>query len=208
MMNEDLANQVKMLKEKLGFTRMCLNCGKMVDAKEIKRGDELPECIGPEGLSACTFDLTPQEAWLHWREVAHERREETERLKARAEVAEAEVERLRGERDANHNLAIANGSRAKEEEARAEAAQAEVERVRRLYREAIQLADAHRRRAEAAEARVAELDRDIGILIASLEFLAEATGEGLDREDAALVYQIKADHERRRAILSLLPKEA
>lgn len=109
-----LSAEVERLKEELGHTRMCLNCGKTVDANEIKRGDELPECIGPEGLSACTFNLTPQEAWLHWRKVAQERREEVERLNNIASDLQslcdkqalalgderAEVERLRGERDA------------------------------------------------------------------------------------------------------------
>jgi hypothetical protein len=59
-------------------TRMCVNCGKVVDATLYKPGDSLPECEGVvDGitLSACTFDLTPEEAWLHWHKIAHEQRE-------------------------------------------------------------------------------------------------------------------------------------
>lgn len=51
--------------------------------------------------------------------------------------------------------------------------------------------DAFRRGAEA------DLDRDIGILIAQIDWLVECTGEGLEVEDAALLAQIRADHEAR-----------
>jgi hypothetical protein len=66
----------------------------------------------------------------------------------------AEVERLKGERDANHNLAIANGSRAKEEEARAEAAEAEVVRLKAQRDEARNREEAAWTRANAAESKV------------------------------------------------------
>lgn len=55
----------------IGKTRMCLNCGRYIDAS-LPRETVLPECVGPEGLSGCTFDMTPQEAWLHWRTKADE----------------------------------------------------------------------------------------------------------------------------------------
>ncbi|ABS68899.1 hypothetical protein Xaut_3671 [Xanthobacter versatilis] len=48
--------------------------------------------------------------------------------------------------------------------------------------------------APAAARSAAELDRDIGILIAQIDWLAECTGESLQDEDAALLAQIRADH--------------
>lgn len=51
--------------------RVCVNRGRTADASLVKRGDVLPECVGPEGLAACTFDLTAEEAWQHWRREAH-----------------------------------------------------------------------------------------------------------------------------------------
>lgn len=47
----------------------------------------------PEGLYACTFDLTPAEAWQFWRQKYHDHREELTRLRA-------QVEQLKRERDA------------------------------------------------------------------------------------------------------------
>jgi hypothetical protein len=63
------------------YGRMCVNCGRTVPVSH-PRHEPLPECVGPEGMAACTFDLTLDEAWQHWRQEAH-----TERL--RAEQAEA-----------------------------------------------------------------------------------------------------------------------
>lgn len=74
------------LKEHLGLVRVCVNCGRTADASQVKRGDELPECINTDGLSACTFDLTAPEALEHWRNVALER--------------QGQISRLTGERDA------------------------------------------------------------------------------------------------------------
>lgn len=48
----------------------------------------------------------------------------------------------------------------------------------------------------------AQMQTDIGLLLATIDFLAEATGEGPEGEDVALVEQIRRDHERRAAILS------
>ncbi|MFG1389383.1 hypothetical protein, partial [Xanthobacter versatilis] len=60
--------------------------------------------------------------------------------------------------------------------------------------------------APAAARSAAELDRDIGILIAQIDWLSECTGESLEGEDAALLAQIRADHGER--ALSLPGEEA
>ena len=74
-------------------TRMCVNCGKTVTASH-PRHKPIPECVGPDGLSACTFDATPDEAWQIWRDRCHELRKELatacaqiERLKDAAQCA-------------------------------------------------------------------------------------------------------------------------
>lgn len=41
--------------------------------------------------------------------------------------------------------------------------------------------------------RIAQLQRDCWHLISIIEFMAEATGEGPELEDAALMEQIKSD---------------
>lgn len=43
------------------------------------------------------------------------------------------------------------------------------------------------------------MDGDISILLANIDAVAEATGEGPEGEDAVLVEQIRADHKERRA---------
>lgn len=69
---------------KIDEYRMCLNCGKVRPASISKHIPE-PECLdNGTGLSGCTWDATPTEAWQHWRKVAQEER-------ARAEKAEAEL---------------------------------------------------------------------------------------------------------------------
>lgn len=67
---------------------MCVNCGKTRPASEGR--DPLPECEHPDypGLTACTWDVTPEEAWQHWRKAEHEQREATKAALARAEAAE------------------------------------------------------------------------------------------------------------------------
>lgn len=47
-------------------------------------------------------------------------------------------------------------------------------------------------------ATVEQMERDIGILLASLKMLQEATGESVDPEDQAIIAQIEADHVSRR----------
>lgn len=49
--------------------RMCVMCGKFRPANEPQ--DDLPECVGPDGRAACTWDMTPSEAWQYWRKKAH-----------------------------------------------------------------------------------------------------------------------------------------
>lgn len=71
----------------LGRARMCVNCGKVMDADAVKPGDDMPECRdttpGPtEGFAACQFDTTPQEAWQVWRDRWHEQHAEIAALRA------------------------------------------------------------------------------------------------------------------------------
>lgn len=63
----------------LAGRRMCVNCGRYAPAGHDRDGP-LPECVGPEGLSACTFNLTPDEAWQHWRKKHHEARARIDEL--------------------------------------------------------------------------------------------------------------------------------
>jgi hypothetical protein len=68
--------------------RMCVNCGKTVPASH-PRHEPLPECVGPDGMAACTFDLTPDEAWQHWRNEWHRQRDDLTALRARHRAAVA-----------------------------------------------------------------------------------------------------------------------
>ena len=67
----------------LGERRMCLNCGRTAPASH-DRAEPGPGCVSPD---ACTFDLTPDEAWHYWRKVAHD-------LRDRAKAAEAALARV------------------------------------------------------------------------------------------------------------------
>lgn len=68
------------LRAELDGRRMCVNCGTFAPVGHT-RNHPLPECVGPDGLSACTFDLTPKEAWQHWSVEAHKLRAERDRLR-------------------------------------------------------------------------------------------------------------------------------
>ena len=74
-----------------GKLRLCVTCGKLVDAEKVKRGDDLPECrsiLDGVEVATCTFDLTPQEAIEYWRSEAATLRAEVERLReALTEIA-------------------------------------------------------------------------------------------------------------------------
>lgn len=75
------------LRVELGHARMCVACGKVVDAAAVKRGDALPECTDrtpgtTEGYAACTFDTTLAEAGRAWRDSYYVQRTEIERLRA------------------------------------------------------------------------------------------------------------------------------
>jgi DNA-directed RNA polymerase subunit RPC12/RpoP len=67
----------------LSEMRMCVNCGRRTGS-DHNRAMPLPDCTSPD---ACTFDLTPDEAWLYWRQIAHDVRVERDDL--RAKLAEA-----------------------------------------------------------------------------------------------------------------------
>lgn len=67
-----------------GKLRLCVTCGKLVDAEKVKRGDDLPECrslLDGAEVAPCTFDLTPQEAIEYWRSETATLRAEVERLR-------------------------------------------------------------------------------------------------------------------------------
>lgn len=49
--------------------RLCVNCGKTA---RVARGTFLPECTSPDGMAACTFDMTAEEAWQYWRQRYHD----------------------------------------------------------------------------------------------------------------------------------------
>lgn len=48
-------------------SRMCVNCGR-IRAAEAGRVDPGTDCQSPD---ACTWDLTPEEAWQYWRDKYH-----------------------------------------------------------------------------------------------------------------------------------------
>jgi hypothetical protein len=64
-------DRMKAAEEQASKLRMCVNCGKYAPV-DHPRHEPLAECVEPEtGLSACTFDMTPHEAWQHWSAKAH-----------------------------------------------------------------------------------------------------------------------------------------
>lgn len=69
---ENLEKERDQLKEKLGNLRMCVNCGKTIDSS-LPRDTTPEDCTSP---GACTFNLTPQEAWLYWRRKYYELQQE------------------------------------------------------------------------------------------------------------------------------------
>jgi hypothetical protein len=73
------------LENQLGITRLCVMCGKSKPASDPR---EAPGCppVSDEYGHLCAFDMTPQEAWAHWRQVAHEERIESDRLRAELEA--------------------------------------------------------------------------------------------------------------------------
>ena len=73
------------LENQLGITRMCVMCGKYKPAAEPRESPGCPP-VDPEYGHLCGFDMTPQEAWAHWRQRAHDRRIESDRLRAEVEA--------------------------------------------------------------------------------------------------------------------------
>ena len=83
-----LLDEIERLRAELAGQRMCVNCGKYApDGHD--RTQPLPECVGPEGLAACTFNSTPHEAWQHWSKIAHDLRADNARLRANIEELKA-----------------------------------------------------------------------------------------------------------------------
>lgn len=94
----DQQSEIERLKLEAGTLRMCVNCGKVVPADAVGRGDGLPECEHPEypGIFACTFDMTPVEAFLHWRAKAHEEQRRAADLELDRRALLNAAEQLRG----------------------------------------------------------------------------------------------------------------
>ena len=63
--------RIATLEAELANRRMCVTCGRYAPAG-AGRTYEDPACTGPDGLNSCLFDMTPDEAWQHWRWLAHE----------------------------------------------------------------------------------------------------------------------------------------
>ena len=74
-----------------GSARLCLSCGRSAPASH-DRGQPGPDCPAPD---ACTFDLTLDEAWQHWREKAHKERTRAEAAEAERDEAEAKLAEAR-----------------------------------------------------------------------------------------------------------------
>lgn len=72
----------------LGQARLCVNCGQVVNVEDISEVGDCSACQGPDGLSACTFDVTPAKAFEIWRDRYYSQR-------AALTAAEAERDRLR-----------------------------------------------------------------------------------------------------------------
>ena len=84
----NLRNETERLRAELAGQRMCVNCGKFAP-DDHDRTQPLPECVGPDDMAACTFDLTPSEAWQHWSKIAHDLRADNARLRANIEELKA-----------------------------------------------------------------------------------------------------------------------
>ena len=80
-----LLARIAELENQLGITRMCVMCGKYKPAAEPRESPGCPP-VDPEYGHLCGFDMTPQEAWAHWRQRAHDRRIESDRLRAELEA--------------------------------------------------------------------------------------------------------------------------
>ncbi len=87
-------HRAERLQAEIDGRRMCVNCGRMAPA-DHPRHEPLPECVGPEGMAACTFDLTLDEAWQHWRQEAHAERQRAEQAEQREARLRAALEKLR-----------------------------------------------------------------------------------------------------------------
>ena len=77
---EEYWAEIERLRAELAGQRMCVNCGKYAPAGH-DRTQPLPECVGPDDMAACTFDLTPSEAWQHWSKIAHDLRADNAELR-------------------------------------------------------------------------------------------------------------------------------
>lgn len=117
------------LQAEIDGRRMCVNCGRTAPA-DHPRHDPLPECVDPEsGMAACTFDMTLDEAWQHWRQEAHAERQRAERAEQREARMRAELATAMGQNEryrralsaakADIGTVAITGSRAKAETARA-----------------------------------------------------------------------------------------
>lgn len=86
---KEMQAKIDKLQEQLGTHRYCLVCGQRVDATVILPGDDLPRCRGEDGLSACTFDLTPEEAVNVFRSRTIEAENKVKELEKKLAACEA-----------------------------------------------------------------------------------------------------------------------
>lgn len=93
--------------------RMCVVCGKEFDAELFKRGDA--PCGAEDEFAPCTLDMTHSEAWLHWRQLAHDRY--------------ARIAQLEAERDERHALHVEQVRITNEWIARADRAEARLRKA-------------------------------------------------------------------------------
>lgn len=80
---ETLRQQIADLRAELDGRRMCVTCGQFAPAG-VDRHYENPACSGPDGTNPCLFDMTPHEAWQHWRMEAHDAFERIRQLEKTA----------------------------------------------------------------------------------------------------------------------------
>lgn len=82
-------------KLQLGQLRLCVTCGRTRDAS-VPREQPDADCVHPEHGAPCLYDMTPMEAWQHWRQIAHDRGEELRQAQQRIQQLQVEREKTNG----------------------------------------------------------------------------------------------------------------
>lgn len=89
---ETLEQRVKL---QTGQLRLCVTCGRTRDAS-VPREQPDADCVHPEHGAPCLYDMTPMEAWQHWRQIAHDRGEELRQAQQRLQQLQGEREKTNG----------------------------------------------------------------------------------------------------------------